>query len=87
MGSRHGPLCRVARRREPPHKARVPPYITPAAALVGLTALYAYASWRAARPADPLKPRLLPWRTLSFTVGVGAFLALLLTLAALGVHT
>jgi hypothetical protein len=51
--------------------------LIPAAVVFGVGgAIYAYAAWRANRPADPLKPRLLPWRTISVFAGATAFLAL-----------
>lgn len=55
----------------------------PAGAFAAFAALFAYASWRAALPADPLKPRMAPWRTISVIAGVGAMLAFLLALAQL----
>lgn len=36
----------------------------PLAIAACLGAFSIYASWRASRPANPMKPRLLPWRTL-----------------------
>ena len=39
-------------------------------------ALFAFASWRASRPADPLKPRLLPWRALIIVIGAIALFML-----------
>jgi hypothetical protein len=49
--------------------------------------LYAYGSWRAARPADPLNPRLIPWRPVILTAGVVAILMLVHLVNLLGVTT
>ena len=43
------------------------------AVLAAAAGLFAFGSWRSAQPADPLKPRLIPWRLviiLSGAVGV-----------------
>jgi multisubunit Na+/H+ antiporter MnhB subunit len=32
--------------------------------------IYAYGSWRAAKPADPLNPRLIPWRPIILIAGL-----------------
>lgn len=50
-------------------------YGPPAAILVCFGGLFAYASWRSAQPANPAKPRLIPWRTISVFAGFIAFLA------------
>ena len=50
---------------------------TAVAVFVTSAALFAYASWVAARPADPLKPRMLPWRTVSVFAGFAAFITLI----------
>ena len=56
----------------------------PAAITLGVGgAIYAYAAWRASRPADPLKPRLFPWRTISVFAGAAAFLGLIALLLML----
>ncbi len=52
-------------------------FAPPLAALAAFGGLFAYASWRAAKPADPLKPRMVPWRTLSVLAGFLAMLALI----------
>lgn len=49
--------------------------------------LYAFGSWRAARPADPLNPRLIPWRPVILTAGVVAILMLVHLVNLLGVTT
>ncbi len=48
--------------------------------------LFLFASARASRPADPLKPRLLPWRAITVTAGAAGFviMAYLLSLLAPG---
>ncbi len=50
------------------------------------TGLFLFASARASRPADPLKPRLLPWRAITVTAGAAGFvvMAYLLSLLAPG---
>jgi len=55
----------------------------PAALLTLFAAGFAYASWRAARPADPARPRMAPWRTVSVALGFAAFVALLVIIAEL----
>jgi hypothetical protein len=40
-------------------------------------AAFAFASWRDHAPADPLKPRLVPWRTVIVVSGTVAFHGLL----------
>lgn len=62
----------------------LPSFAAPLAAFALFAALFGYASWTAARPADPLRPRLAPWRTISVLAGFGAFVALVLVMAALG---
>ncbi|MGE3303276.1 MAG: hypothetical protein AB7M12_09200 [Hyphomonadaceae bacterium] len=45
------------------------------AALALCGGLFAYGSWRASKPADPLKPRLAPWRTIIVVAGAaGVFM-------------
>lgn len=43
--------------------------------------LYALAVRLGGRAADPLKPRLIPWRTVSVVFGVGFLFAVLWTLS------
>ncbi len=44
--------------------------------LAACVAIFAFGSWRSTRPADPLKPRMLPWRTIILIAGaVGVFMA------------
>ena len=52
-------------------------FAPPLAALAAFGGLFAYASWRAAKPADPLNPRMIPWRTISLVAGFLAVLSLL----------
>lgn len=40
-------------------------------------AVFLYARRVDARPADPLNPRMIPWRTVQVVSGVAAFLALI----------
>ena len=46
------------------------------AVLVLAVLLFFYGSWRSAQPADPLKPRLIPWRPILMVSGVVALLML-----------
>lgn len=46
------------------------------AVLVPAVLLFFYGSWRSAQPADPLKPRLIPWRPILMVSGVVALLML-----------
>jgi hypothetical protein len=53
----------------------------PALAVLSFSAvLFLWARRVDARPADPLNPRLVPWRTIQIMAGVAAFLALLVLL-------
>lgn len=36
--------------------------------------IFAYGSWRMTKPADPLKPRMIPWRTVIIVVGAASVL-------------
>lgn len=45
--------------------------------MLAALAVYLYARRIDARPADPLNPRLFPWRTIQVFSGVIAFLALI----------
>ncbi len=49
--------------------------------------LYVLASRHDARPADPLKPRLIPWKVVIIALGFAAFLALLHLVNLLGIDT
>ena len=42
------------------------------------------ASWRASRPSNPLKPRMLPWRSIMIAATTGAILALVAAFSLLG---
>lgn len=42
----------------------------------GCAGLFLIASWRAGRPADPLRPRLLPWRAITVCAGAAGLLAI-----------
>jgi hypothetical protein len=56
--------------------------------LLGLSAmLFAVASWRAAKPADPLKPRLAPWRALIIFSGAFSMLLIVHLFNLMGVET
>ena len=49
--------------------------------------LYAYGSWRAAKPADPLNPRLIPWRPVILVAGVVGLLMLVHLVNLIGFDT
>ena len=49
--------------------------------------LFALASHRAARPADPLKPRLVPWRPIILASGFAALLAIVHLINLAGIQT
>lgn len=48
-------------------------YLAISAACAGL---FIVASMRAGRPADPLRPRWLPWRAITVCAGAGGLLAI-----------
>lgn len=60
-------------------------YGQPAALFAAFAAFYLFASRQAARPADPLKPRMAPWRTISVVAGFCAIIALLVLVSRFGV--
>jgi hypothetical protein len=62
-------------------------FATTLAAFAVAALLFAFASWRAARPADPLKPRLLPWRSLIIVIGAVALFILVHLLNLAGFAT
>jgi len=49
-------------------------------ALTLAAAVFLWARRIDARPADPLKPRLAPWRTIQIVAGIIGFMALLVLL-------
>ena len=49
--------------------------------------LFIFASLRAKRPADPLKPRLLPWRTIIIIAGAVAIFMIVHLVNLLGFQT
>ncbi len=57
------------------------------AAALAAGVLFAFASWRDAQPADPLKPRLIPWRALIIVSALLVVLALVHAVNLLGVET
>jgi putative copper export protein len=59
------------------------PLLTPGLVFVALAAVFGYASWRAALPPDPARPRMVPWRGISVTAAALTFLALLYLVAQL----
>jgi hypothetical protein len=56
-------------------------------ALAVAVAIFVYGSWRAAQPANPLKPRMIPWRPLIIFAGVAALLMLVHLVNLAGVDT
>jgi amino acid transporter len=50
-------------------------------------ALFAFGSWRSAQPADPLNPRMIPWRPVIIIAGVIALLMLVHLVNLAGVST
>jgi hypothetical protein len=57
------------------------------AALAGAGGVFWFASHRAAQPADPLKPRLVPWRGVIIASGFAALIALVHLVNLAGVET
>lgn len=49
--------------------------------------VFGYGSWRAARPADPLKPRLIPWRFVSLFAGAVGLLMMAHVVNLFGIET
>lgn len=49
--------------------------------------LFGYGSWRAAQPADPLRPRMIPWRPVIITAGMVGLLMLVHLVNLAGVST
>ena len=45
-----------------------------AALFAAALGIFALGSWRLSHPADPLRPRLIPWRTLIIVAGAAAIL-------------
>jgi hypothetical protein len=60
---------------------------TTLAVLAVSAALFAYGSWRAAQPADPLKPRMIPWRPVIIITGVLGLLMVVHLVNLAGVET
>lgn len=54
---------------------------------VGSVALSLYANWKASRPWDDMKPRVLPWRTIMIFSAFAALLAIVHALNILGFET
>jgi hypothetical protein len=55
--------------------------------LAAFVALFAYGSWKSAKPADPLRPRMVPWRPVMVAAGLGGILMLVHVLNLMGVET
>lgn len=53
-------------------------------AIALLTGLCVFGSWRLSKPADPLNPRLAPWRTILVFAGFGVVIFLVHLLRLLG---
>lgn len=54
------------------------------AAIAILALVCAFGSWRMSKPADPLNPRLVPWRTIMVFCGFGVLVFLIHLLRLLG---
>ena len=61
--------------------------ITTLAILAVMVGLFAFGSWRAAQPADPLNPRLIPWRPVILAAGVVGLLMIAHLVNMLGFET
>jgi len=57
------------------------------AILIPAALLFAYGSWKSAQPADPLKPRLVPWRPVMIIAAVVALVMLVHVVNTLGFET
>lgn len=57
------------------------------ALLVAAAGIFAFGSWRMSHPADPLKPRMIPWRPVIIVAGVAAVLIAVHLVNLLGVTT
>lgn len=57
------------------------------ALLAAALGIFAFGSWRMSHPADPLKPRMVPWRTVLVVVGVAGFLIAVHLVNLLGINT
>ena len=55
--------------------------------LAGVGGLLAFSTWRSMQPADPLKPRLVPWRLVSVMAGGFALMLLVHLVNLFGVET
>lgn len=52
-----------------------------------LGGLFAYGSWRSSKPADPLKPRMIPWRPIMIASGFATIIMLVHLVNLLGFET
>jgi amino acid transporter len=57
------------------------------AAMLIFAGFYVLADRWATRPADPLRPRMIPWRLVQIFCGLAAFLAVVHMVNLLGVRT
>lgn len=55
--------------------------------LAGCVGLFALASNRASKPADPLNPRLIPWRPIIVASGFAALIAIVHLVNLAGIET
>ena len=55
--------------------------------LVGSAGLAAFGQWRGGRPADPMRPRLIPWTPVVLIATFAAVLALVHLLNLAGLET
>ncbi len=56
-------------------------------ALAITAAAFAFAQWRSMQPADPLKPRMVPWRPVIIVTGVIGIMLLVHLVTMLGIKT
>ncbi|MDZ4776033.1 MAG: hypothetical protein SGJ23_04515 [Alphaproteobacteria bacterium] len=57
------------------------------AILIPAALLFAFGSWKSAQPADPLKPRLIPWRPVMIIAAVVALVMLVHVVNTFGIET
>ena len=55
------------------------------AILAVLVGLFAFGSWRSAQPAEPLNPRLVPWRPIIIAAGVAGIIMIGRLVSLMGV--
>lgn len=61
--------------------------VTTLVVLAVSAAIFIFGSWRAAKPADPLRPRLIPWRPIIVFAGAAGLLMLVHLVNLMGFQT